>query len=146
MESRGKRKKRRFRFTGTPGVKNFPNGEFTPINVFKLFLTDELVQHITDATNSYAQIIIDFPEIQERIENTKKSLFRLWQPVTFDEMWTYIAVTMLMGIIKKPELHLYWSNRHIFSTPIFPRLMRRDRYEQIRKMIHFTLIENSVLQ
>ena len=109
-------------------------------------MTDELVQHITDATNSYAQIIIDSPEIQERIENTKKSLFRLWQPVTFDEMWTYIAVTMLMGIIKKPELHLYWSNRHIFSTPIFPRLMRRDRYEQIRKMIHFTLIENSVLQ
>ena len=63
----GREEKQRFRFTGTPGVRNFPNGEFTPINIFKLFLTDELVQHITDATNSYAQIKIYSPEIQEKI-------------------------------------------------------------------------------
>ncbi|XP_066918855.1 piggyBac transposable element-derived protein 4-like [Clytia hemisphaerica] len=88
--------------------------------------------------------MINTPEIQERIENTQRSLFRLWSPVTLDEMWTYIAILMLMGVIKKPEYHLYWSTRHLLSTPIFPRLMRRDRFEEIRKMIHFTKPDDEV--
>ena len=33
---------------------------------------------------------------------------------------------------------MYWSKDPFLSTPIFSRLMRRDRFEQIRKMIHFT--------
>ena len=33
---------------------------------------------------------------------------------------------------------MYWTKQHLFATPIFPRLMRRDRFEQIRKMIHFS--------
>ena len=48
----------------------------------------------------------------------------------------------MMGITKKPEYPMYWTTDHIFATPIFSRLMRRDRYEQIRKMIHFTDMEN----
>ena len=43
-----------------------------------------------------------------------------------------------MGITSKPQIHMYWSTDSILSTPIFPRLMRRDRFEQIRTMIHFT--------
>ena len=43
----------------------------------------------------------------------------------------------MMGIIKKPEYPMYWTTDHIFATPIFSRLMRRARYEQIRKIIHF---------
>ena len=41
-------------------------------------------------------------------------------------------------MIHKPYLHLYWSKDPVFGTPIFSQLMRRDRFEQIRKMIHFT--------
>ena len=50
-----------------------------------------------------------------------------------------------MGIISKPEIHMYWSTDSIISTPIFSRLMRCDRFEQIRSMIHFTdsINENS---
>ena len=33
---------------------------------------------------------------------------------------------------------MYWSKNHLFNKPIFPRLMRRDRFEQIRKMLHFS--------
>lgn len=43
-----------------------------------------------------------------------------------------------MGIVHKPQIHMYWSRNHIVSTPIISRLMRRDRFEQIRKMLHFT--------
>ena len=33
---------------------------------------------------------------------------------------------------------MYWSKDPLLSTPVFSRLMRRDRFEQIRKMTHFT--------
>ena len=33
---------------------------------------------------------------------------------------------------------MYWSKNPFLSTPVFTRLMRRDRFEQTQKMIHFT--------
>lgn len=48
-----------------------------------------------------------------------------------DEMWLYIALNLLIGMVHKPVLHSYWSKQHIISTPIFSRIMRRDRFKQI---------------
>ena len=42
-----------------------------------------------------------------------------------------------MGIIQKPQFAMHWSQDNFLHTPIFPRLMRRTRSEQIRHMIHF---------
>ena len=61
--------------------------------------------------------------VKDRISNRQRSAFQLWKPVTVDEMWVYVAVIMMMGII---------------TTSIFTRLMHRDRFEQIRMMLHFT--------
>ena len=43
-----------------------------------------------------------------------------------------------MAITKKTEIAMYLTKQHLFVTPIFPRLVQRDRFEQIRKMIHFS--------
>ena len=103
-----------------------------------MFLSDDIIEDIVIFTNSYADIIKETPEIIDRIQATNRSLFKLWKPVTVNEMWVYISVISIMGIVKKPMYHMYWSKDHMFSTPIFSRLMRRDRFEQIRKMLHFT--------
>ena len=104
----------------------------------KILLTDELIENLVTYTNSYADIMINTPRIQERMNEQNRNIFNLWKPVTFDEMWTYIAISSLMGIIGKPKCDLYWSKDSFISTPIFGRLMRRDHYTQIHKMIHFT--------
>ena len=49
-----------------------------------------------------------------------------------------------MGILSKPQYHMYWTSQHVFTTPIFSRLMRRDRCEQLLKMIHFSDPEEEV--
>ena len=103
-----------------------------------MFLSDDIIEDIVIFTNSYTDIIKETPEIIDRIQATNRSLFKLWKPVTVNEMWMYISVISIMGIVKKPMYHMYWSKDHMFSTPIFSRLMRRDRFEQIRKMLHFT--------
>ena len=58
------------------------------------------------------------------MNNSQRAIFSLWKQTNFDEMWLYVTVTLLIGIVNKPQYHMYW--RH------------RDRYEQLRKMIHFT--------
>ena len=117
-QQNGRRERRCFNVVGDPGVKVVPDDTTSPLSVFKTFFSDELVQHIVHATNTYTGIIISSPHVQEHLENTKKCLFKLWKPVSFDEMWVYITVILSMGIIKKPQYSLYWSKNHLFNTPI----------------------------
>ena len=48
----------------------------------------------------------------------------------------YLSILLLQGIINKPTNDMYWSKDTFLLTPIFSRLVRRDRFEQIRKMIN----------
>ena len=42
-----------------------------------------------------------------------------------------------MGIISKLYYHMYWSKEILLSGPIFLTMMICDRFEYIRKMLHF---------
>ena len=115
-----------------------------PLCILKEFITPEVIEMIVRSTNDYAQGVINHPPIQEHILKTKRSVFQLWMPVNSDEIWIYFCITFLMGIIQKPNYASYWSTEPIMNTPIFSRLMRRDRFQQIRSMIHFSqpFVEN----
>ena len=103
-----------------------------------MFLSDELIDNILNFTNGYAEMMMSDPNIQAQMNTKQRSLFSVWKETNRDEMWLYICICLLMGIIHKPNIDASWSREHIFSTPIFGRLMRRDRFKQFRKMIHFT--------
>ena len=133
----GQTKKRCFNFVGDPGVKVVLADTTSSLSVFKIFFSDKLIQYIVRATSTYAEIIISSPHVQERLENTKKRLLKLWKPESLDEMWVYIAVILTMCIIKKPQYSLHWSKNHLFNTTIFPRLMRCNHCVRIRQMLHF---------
>ena len=92
---------------------------------------------IVDFTNRYAEMMMNNPDIQAHMNTKQRSLFHLWRDTNRGEMWLYICIYLLMGIIHKPSIHGYWSRQHILSTPIFSCFMRRDRFKQLRKMIHF---------
>ena len=77
------------------------------------------------------------PDIQAHMNTKQRSLFHHWRDTNRDEMWLYICICFLMGIIHKLSIDVYWSRQHILSTPIFSHLMRRDGFKQLRKMIHF---------
>ena len=133
-----KKGKREFTFSGTPGIKVQTEDIDSPLSVLKIFITKETVSDTVKYTNSYAEIMINHPKIQERMKQSARSLFDLWEPVTEDDIWVYFALLVLMGIVSKPTYAMYWCKDHIFSTPIFSRIMRRDKFERMRKMLHFT--------
>ncbi|KAG8238287.1 hypothetical protein J437_LFUL015259, partial [Ladona fulva] len=48
---------------------------------------------------------------------------------------------MLMGIIQKLSLRMYFSRKHILETPFFPNVMSEERFALLNKFLHF--VDNS---
>ena len=111
-----------------------PSDPASPISILKTFIGDSLIENIVEYTNTYANILQNNPEIQERIANKNRSIYKDWYDTNIDEIWLYLTLTLMTGITRKPEYLLYWSN----ETPIFNRLISRTRFLALRSMIHFS--------
>lgn len=61
----------------------------------------------------------------------------LSKPTDADEMAKFIATVWFMGFIHKPTIESYWSKDRLQSSPAFPSLMARDRFQIILKFFHF---------
>jgi len=64
-------------------------------------------------------------------------------PVTKFEMYNFIGITLLMGLVKKPTIASYWCSDGLLSTPAFRRFMSRDRYMLLMKFFHFVNNDNA---
>jgi hypothetical protein len=58
--------------------------------------------------------------------------------VTVDELYMVTVLFMLMAVIQKPTLQLYFSITWLFETPFFPETVSLGRLELIYKFLHFT--------
>ena len=52
-------------------------------------------------------------------------------------MRQFIALQVLTGIVKKPEISQYWSTNLFLRSPIFKEVMPRNRFQSIVKFLHF---------
>ena len=65
----------------------------SPVEAYKLFMTPEVVQHIVNCTNERARAFIG--------ADTKRKINGLiWRPVTIDDIYTYLALVKIMGILE----------------------------------------------
>ena len=79
-----------------------------------MFLSGELIDRIVNFTNNYAEMMMSDPNIQAQTNTKQRSLFSIWKEMNRDEMWLYICVCLLIGIVRKPNIHAY-SHEGIFS-------------------------------
>jgi len=117
--------------------KNYSSGIQAPFKLpanakemdyFKLFFDHELVGDICKETNSYAN---------QLLANASKTL-QNWVSTIHDEMYTFLGLVILMGIIVKKSLKEYWSTNPIIHTPIFSAMFTRERFLQIKRCLHFS--------
>ena len=102
------------------------------IDFLDIFLDEEFYNMITIQTNLYAS--------QFRKKHTilpRYSRARNWKDVTNDEMRQFIALQVLTGIVKKPEISQYWSTDPFLRSPIFNEVMPRNRFQSITEFLHF---------
>ena len=97
----------------------------SPLQILKSLLTDEIIKIIVDETNKYAG-----KKEKEKFENC-----------TVDELWSFLALVILMGIVKKPTVKSYWSCDKILETPYFSKIMSRNRSTDEEKPVTYVFLE-----
>lgn len=111
-------------------LKNAVDPDVTPMTCFKQFFSADLLEHIVNETNRYANISFQISPSTSRQAK--------WKCVNCDEFYTFLAVSMLMVHAKKRKITDYWSTNPLIETPIFSQIMPRDRYLLILRNMHFS--------
>lgn len=124
-------------FSGHPG----PNlnldisADSTPLDIFSLFFTPEILSTIQTETNRYASQQIKKKQQEGSLK--KKSIYALWKDVSLQEIKIFFAIVIHMSLVKKPQLRDYWSTLPILQSSYTTSLgMSRDRFLSILAMLH----------
>jgi len=111
-----------------------PLGEIpTPIDVFRLFFTDQILADIKNNTNYYASVK----------DAGRRKGEREWQNVTVPELITFIAICIYLGLYRKGDLESQWGKdsrqpiHHILEN------MTLRRFQQIRRFLHISLFDDA---
>ena len=124
---------KQIRFTGEEKVLERLPTNPTVEDFFKLYITEEMIDHLVVQTNLYARQFLD----KEKDNLKPHSRVHEWKPTDRAEMLTFLAILILMGIVHKPRLPMYRSTNSILATPIFNQVMRRDRFLLLVRFFHF---------
>ena len=116
--------------TQQPGVADHINETFEPIDCFTELVNDEILQKLSKMISSFAKI-----KCQLNAPACKRSVYAKWKPVTEAEILHYIAITIVMGLQPRPEIHDYWSTKDIDYTPWFSKVITKYRFETIHTML-----------
>lgn len=98
-------------WTGIPKVKS-------PLDYFSKFFSPDIRIDIVEQTNLYS------------VRNTGKSI-----NVTEKEIRDFLAIEIIMGVVKMPSYLDYWSQRLRYD--VIADFMTLKRYQQIRRNLHF---------
>ena len=97
----------------------------SPLEVFKLFFTTELLQMIALESNRYAR---------EVMGNRK---YETWSEMRVDDISPFLGFSILMGLNILPSIDDYWKrNKYTYYEPIASRISR-DRFRELFRYLHF---------
>ena len=86
---------------------------------------------ITKQTNLYASQFREKHTILPRYSRARN-----WKDVTNDEMRQFIALQILIGVVKKPEISQYWSTDPFLRSPIFNDNSKHDILDTTRDRLY----------
>lgn len=110
------------KFTGVAEIEDGwfdkANIGFTPIEYFKLFFSDDIITLLVQQTNLYSTQIKGSPI-----------------NITEDDIKDFLAILVLMGIVKMPAYTDYWSTKCRYEK--VAGVMTLKKFQSIRKFLHF---------
>lgn len=107
-------------FHQRPNPVNFDHVP-TPLEVFELFFTPELINGIVTATNAYAA----------GREHDNGPRERRWRPVTSEDIYDFLSCIIVMGINHQPSLNDYWRQSYGFENRTIAQTMSYRRFRQV---------------
>ena len=98
--------------------RNQDNAEFEPIEFYKRFMNNDLLDKIVDESNKYA------------IQTNLGSPLNLTSKV----LEQFLGILYVMSLVKMPSTRLYWSTE--FNYDKVASIMTINRFEKIKKFLH----------
>ena len=108
-------------FTGQHRV-NLGGEKSEPINLFRHFFSESLLDDIVYHTNLYAS--------QQDISNQLN--------LTRGELMVFLGINIVMTYIRYPRVRMYWSSESGVRCDIVADKMPVNRFERIRRYLHFS--------
>ena len=90
----------------------------TPLDFFKLLVTDDMLDGIVEQTNLYAQQFMDATSLppHSRVHGWSKEAH------TRAELKKFLAMIVTMGLVNFPHIEDYWATSWPYSTPTFSKV------------------------
>jgi hypothetical protein len=117
-------------FTGRPGIR-VDVENMSEMDFFNLFFDDEFIDRIVVETNRYAS-----QQIAQKAPLPPNSRLSKWKETTNKEMKIFFALIIAMGITQKSNTEDYWSADETNNTPLFSKMMAKDRFLLILSNLH----------
>ena len=117
---------------GEPNLPSSVNRR-CPIELFKLFFTDEWLDIIVRCTNTNAANI----QAQGKAKNHDFRYARSWHPITKYELIAYLAAAIHRGLHPEPKIKDYW--RSYKTSGVWHRIresISRNRWQQIDRFLY----------
>ena len=108
-----------------------------PVEFFDQFFTEEVNDSIVEESNRYAvQINEEFLAEHPRA----RAHYFVKNPFTVSDLYRFLAVIIVMGVVSLPRIGQYWSKRWPFHSVNVSSIMSRDRFQLFLKFL--PLVDN----
>ncbi len=114
-----------FRPTNSPGPKLMRTATYTVLQLYQLFFSNSLLQTIIKNTNDYGSTHYSKPS-------------NPWIDVTLQDMFSFIAMVIYMGLVKLPAITDYWRGGNLYSFSFPKKLITGKKFLRICHSLHLS--------
>jgi hypothetical protein len=116
----------------SPGINHQCSDAVTPLEIYKMLLTDDILDQIVKQTILYAdQYITSHPVLpHSRVHGWSRETF------TREELQKFISLITVMGLVNLPTLEDHWVTTWPYSSQTCSKVLKRDRFTLILKFLH----------
>ena len=126
-----------FEFIGKHGLQSEISQQSTHLDIFLLFVDDEVINHIVVETNRFAeQNIASKPKL-------KHARMNKWNKTDPEEIKKFLGLMMWIGLVRLGHLEYYWSQNGVYKLTFPSAVMSRNRFQALLAMVHFNNNETS---
>ena len=110
----------------------------TPLGFFRLLFNDDIISIIANSTNQYVENKLNTNNNKNK-NKYKSKLIKGWTIVSDSEIIDIILILIYMSFLKLPSYRDYWTNSNQYGyTTSIPAIMKRNRFQAILGLIHFS--------
>lgn len=111
-----------FRPKRDPGPQLIPTQSYTPLQLFQLFATRAILETVVANTNKFGS----------RHHGSK------WCTITLQDIFSYLAMLIYMGIVKACAIPDYWRHSRLFSLAFPSSVISGRKFSLIATAIHMS--------